>query len=148
MEECFLPTLQWQTPKKYRDNVIVEYPNNIGFLSTMKSSAAYLRFLNLTKSIEALPAAPGLDLIEREVLSALALRWNKNQPILIADAISLKEIASQATLHGRLKQLKKKGLVKIIPDSSDGRRKYIEPTQKSRNYFDQMAKCVVRAAKA
>lgn len=72
-----MPTLQWQTPKKYRDNVIMENPNNIGFLSTMKSSAAYLRFLNLTKSIEALPAAPGLDLIEREVLSALALRWNK-----------------------------------------------------------------------
>ena len=112
----------------------------------MKSSAAYLRFLNLTKSIEALPAAPSLDLIEREVLSALAL--NKNQPILIADAISLKEIASQATLHGRLKQLKKKGMVKIVPDSSDGRRKYIEPTQKACNYFDQMAKCIIKAAKA
>ena len=114
----------------------------------MKSSAAYLRFLNLTKSIEALPAAPSLDLIEREVLSALALRWNKNQPTLIADAISLKEIASQATLHGRLKQLKKKGMVKIVPDSSDGRRKYIEPTQKACNYFDQMAKCIIKAAKA
>ena len=114
----------------------------------MKSSAAYLRFLNLTKSIEALPAAPSLDLIEREVLSALALRWNKNQPILIADAISLKEIASQATLHGRLKQLKKNGMVKIVPDSSDGRRKYIEPTQQACNYFDQMAKCIIKAAKA
>ena len=112
----------------------------------MKSSAAYLRFLNLTKSIEALPAAPSLDLIEREVLSALVLRWNKNQPILIADAIYLKEIASQATLHGRLKQ--KKGMVKIVPDSSDGRRKYIEPTQKACNYFDQMAKCIIKAAKA
>ena len=113
----------------------------------MKSSVAYLRYLNLTKSIEATPAAPSLDLIEREVLSALALRWNKDQPILIADAISLKEIASQATLHGHLKQLKKKGMVKIVLDSSDGRRKYIEPTQKTCNYFDQMAKCVIKAAK-
>ena len=142
-----MPTLERQRLKKYRDNVIVRDPHNFGFLSTMKSSAAYLRYLNLTKSIELSPAAPSLDLIEREVLSALALRWNKEQPILIADAISLKKIASQATLHSRLKQLKKKGFVKIVPDSSDGRRKYIQPTQKTCNYFDQLAKCVVKAAR-
>jgi hypothetical protein len=39
-------------------------------------------------------------------------------------------------------------MVKIVPDSSDGRRKYIEPTQKACNHFDQMAKCIIKAAKA
>ena len=57
------------------------------------------------------------------------------------------EIGSPATVHNRLKSMRKKGWI-MLSDTEDSRRKQIELTQEAVRYFDRLSKCMVQAAKS
>ena len=56
-------------------------------------AAAYLRFLQLAKVIQALPDGMEMDANEKALLQAVVLRWYENQPMTVREAISLTELA-------------------------------------------------------
>lgn len=107
----------------------------------------YFRFLNLVRSIEELPDFPKLDATENELLNMIATQWKKGQRLLVSDAIAMRQIGSPATLHARLKQLRDKDMINYVIET-DGRKKYIEPTEVALKYFSQISDCMLQASKA
>jgi len=106
----------------------------------------YFRFLNLVRSIEELPDFPKLDATENELLNVVATQWKKGERLLVSDAIAMRQIGSPATLHARLKQLRDKEMINYVIET-DGRKKYIEPTDVALKYFAQISDCMVQASK-
>jgi hypothetical protein len=80
---------------------------------------------------------PELDEIERSLLNQMALHFFEGNPLLVSDLILANETASSATLHRRLSKLLKKDLIRH-GSNIDGRKKYLELTPKSRNYFSKV----------
>lgn len=107
----------------------------------------YFRFLNLFRAIEDLPGFPVLDSIEKALLDELSLNWKMGKNMLVSQAINLPEIGSPATLHARLKNLHKQGMIVYAVDT-DARKKYIQPTEKALQYFNQISECMNKAVAA
>ncbi len=104
----------------------------------------YFRFLNLVRSVEGLPGFPKLDATENQLLNEVAAKWKQGERLLVSDAIAMREIGSPATLHARLKQLRDKNMVTYVIET-DGRKKYIEPTDTALKYFSQISNCMIQA---
>lgn len=115
-------------------------------MSSAKSSC-YIRFLNLIDALDRMSPGKKLDSIEESLLDKIVLCANAEQSILVGDLISLSELGSQATLHGRLKNLSAMGYVKMVANE-DGRKKEVVPTKAALKRYEEISKCLEKAAKA
>lgn len=107
----------------------------------------YFRFLNLFRAVEAMPGFPILDSLEKSLLDELSVNWKAGNRMLVSDAIALSHIGSPATLHARLKNLRRLGMIEFGVDD-DARKKYMHPTDKALKYFAQISDCMRQAANA
>jgi hypothetical protein len=108
--------------------------------STTATANAYLRFLQLAKSIQQLPDAPLLDANEKALLEEVALRWFENQPMTVREAIGLAHLGSPATLHKRITRLRQKQMLMTFNQPEDKRAKYLIPTEKTISLFGDFGK--------
>lgn len=114
---------------------------------TSTKSSCYIRFLNLIDALDRMNPGKRLDSIEESLLDKIVLCANANQSILVGDLISMADLGSQATLHGRLKNLSAMGYVKMA-SNEDGRKKEVMPTKAALKRYEEMSKCLEKAAKA
>ena len=115
-------------------------------MSTNKPSP-YLRFLNLLDAIDRINPGKKLDSIEESLLNKIVLASVAKQSILVGDLISLSDLGSQATLHGRVKNLNAMGYIKMAANE-DGRKKQVLPTKIALKRYEDISKCLEKAAKA
>jgi DNA-binding MarR family transcriptional regulator len=115
-------------------------------MSTIKSSS-YIRFLNLMAVLYRINPGKRLDSIEEDLLDKIVLSFHEKQSILVGDLISMAELGSQATLHGRLKTLSAMGCIKMAANE-DGRKKEVVPTKLAIKRYDEISKCLEKAVKA
>jgi len=101
-------------------------------------AAAYLRFLQLAKVIQALPGGMEMDANEKALLQAVVLRWYENQPMTVREAIALAELGSPATLHKRITRLREKEMLSTLNLEGDRRAKFLIPTQRTLDYFNHL----------
>jgi hypothetical protein len=101
----------------------------------------YLRFVELLSALKGSSSFPELDDIERSLLNQIAVYFFAGKPLLVSDLIFTNKTASSATLHRRLSKLLKEDLIRHGSDI-DGRKKYLELTPKSRDYFSKLGECV------
>ena len=113
---------------------------------SITKSSPYLRFLNLIDSLDRINPGKKLDYIEESLLNKIVLCFQANQSILVGDLISLAELGSQATLHGRLKNLSAMGFIKMAANE-DGRKKEVLPSKAALKRYEEMSKCLEKAAK-
>ena len=113
---------------------------------TTKSSP-YIRFLNLLDILDRINPGKRLDSIEEGLLDKIVLSFHGKQSILVGDLISIAELGSQATLHGRLKNLSAMGYIKMVVNE-DGRKKEVVPTKIAIKRYEEMSKCLDKAIKA
>ena len=73
--------------------------------------------------------------------------YDAKQSILVGDLISLAKLGSQATLHGRLKNLSAMGYIKMVANE-DGRKKEVGPTKIAIKRYEELSKCLEKAVKA
>ena len=90
----------------------------------------YLRFLNF---LDALGGGGGkdfplLDPHEEILLNKIMLLWSEDLIYTVGELILLKEIASPATIHVRLKKLRAKGYLETL-EEEDSRIKKIVPSK-------------------
>jgi DNA-binding MarR family transcriptional regulator len=71
----------------------------------------------------------------------------QGKSLLVGDAIFLNRSASPATLNRRLSKLAKAGFIRYGSDP-DGRKKYLELTPKSHDYFAKLGQCITSASKS
>ena len=113
-------------------------------MQTTKTS--YLRFLNLIDAIDRMNPGKKLDFIEEDLLDKIVLASYAKKMILVGDLISLSELGSQATLHGRLKNLSAMGYIKMAANV-DGRKKEVVPTKMAFKRYEEISKCLEKAVK-
>lgn len=101
-------------------------------------SEIYFQYIQSLSSLKNSNQFQALDSLEMELLNEIAITWKHGKPLLVNEAISLNEIGSRATLHARIKNLRKKGYVDFHTDV-DGRKKFIKPTTIAMNYFSSVA---------
>jgi len=105
----------------------------------------YLRFLQLRETIRELPSLPPLDPLEERILSWIAKSSLEQVRISVRGMMAREEFGSPATIHSRLKSMRRKGWI-TLTDTEDARRKQIELTQAALLYFDRLSNCMVQAA--
>ena len=66
---------------------------------------------------------------------------------MAGDLISLAELGSQATLHGRLKNLRAMGLIDMATEE-EGRKKHVLPTKLAIKRYEELSKCLEKAVRA
>jgi hypothetical protein len=114
-------------------------------MSTTKSSY-YIRFLNLIDALDRMNPGRKLDSVEESLLDNILLSFHAKQSILVGDLITMADIGSQATLHGRLKNLNAMGYIKMIANE-DGRKKEVVPTKSAIKRYEEISKCLEKAVK-
>jgi hypothetical protein len=115
-------------------------------MATVKSPS-YIRFLNLLDALDRINPGKKLDSIEESLLDKIVNCAHLKEPILVGDLISLAELGSQATLHGRLKNLSAMGYIKMA-SNTDGRKKKVLPTKLAIKRYEEISKCLEKAAKS
>ncbi len=110
---------------------------NLNYLDT------FFHFQNVLKSVQNHPSFLTLDYIEEKLLIAIAGAKRGGIPVLVGDLLAFTHLASQATLHGRLRALKSKGLIEYQSDL-DGRKKYLVPSEKANRYFSMLGECITK----
>jgi hypothetical protein len=108
-------------------------------------SSAYARFLNALDSLDRIGPSKKLDVVEEHILNYIYLASVKGERLVVGDVILLEQFGSQATLHGRLKNLVGKGYIKLIGDKGDGRRKSVHITSKAEKHYQQLSECLSKA---
>jgi DNA-binding MarR family transcriptional regulator len=60
----------------------------------------------------------------------------------VSQAMSLKNIASPATIHRKIEDLLKVGLVDLIFEGKNRRTKFLAPTKSAKAYFEEMSNAI------
>jgi len=115
-------------------------------MSSVKLSP-YIKFLNLLDALDRINPGKKLDSIEESLLDKVVASAHAKQAILVGDLISIAALGSQATLHGRLKNLSAMGYIKMAANA-DGRKKEVLPTKIALKRYEEISKCLEKAAKA
>jgi hypothetical protein len=106
----------------------------------------YLRFLQLADAIRGMPSLPPLEPLEERILALIALAGRDKERLSVRDMMAKTEFGSPATIHNKLKSMRAKGWI-MLTDTEDARRKQLALTQAALLHFDQLSKCLVKAAK-
>ncbi len=101
-------------------------------------ASAYLRFLQLARVIQALPAGMEMDANESALLQAVVLRWYENSPMTVREAIGLSALGSPATLHKRITRLREKDMLSTLNQEGDRRAKFLIPTPRTIEDFSHL----------
>jgi hypothetical protein len=86
-----------------------------------------------------------IDAIDELLLNVIAKASYEEQALNVKDLLKLKEIASQATIHGRLKQLVAKKLIVLNEDKVDGRVKEVMLTKLAYKRYELLSKAIEKA---
>ena len=108
-------------------------------------SDVYLEFLQLVQAVRQLPDFPALDPVEERLLNLFATVWQTEQKITVLQAMGMSSDVSSTTAHRRLKSLRQKGVLTLVPDQVDNRIKYVMPTALAHQYFAQLGQCLSEA---
>lgn len=105
---------------------------------------AYLRFINLVSAIRSI--LPSLDASEERLLNMVMTAWLQNNAVTVTYAMANTPDLSSATVHRKIQTLMSKEMLIIRLDETDGRFKYLEPTQKAIEYFERLSICMRQAS--
>jgi DNA-binding MarR family transcriptional regulator len=75
----------------------------------------------------------------------IGLRNDQKKPLTVTEAMSLDHIASPATIHRKLDQLRELGMIDTVFEGKNRRTKYLVPTKVAADYFANMGKAVQQA---
>ena len=110
--------------------------------------SAYIRFLNCLDALDRMNPGKKLDSTEEQLLNHVSLSATQGKEVLVGDLIHLSHFGSQATLHGRLKNLVAMGYVRLTEDKADGRKKFVTPTAKALKHYEHLSACIEKALKS
>ena len=108
----------------------------------MKTKQIYMRFLNLLHALEGGEFAPSMDLDAKKLLEFIAMRHEQQKPLTVTEAMALATIASPATIHRKLDQLRELGMIDTVFEGKNRRTKYLVPTQAAHDYFEHIGQAM------
>ena len=106
---------------------------------------SFQRFLSLVEALRQSPAYPEMDPIEERMLNAMAAAWHAGTRLTVMSVMHMFATISPSTVHRRLKSLRAKGLIELVPDQEDNRIKYVQATGRTDDYFALLGRCMTQA---
>ncbi len=110
----------------------------------MKKPNLYIRFLKLAEALNSKSNIRKLDSTEDQLLDNIMVDDHEGRSVFVGDLLGLKDLGSQATLHGRVKNLRYLGYIELITQD-DARRKRVMPTLLAYKRFELLSACVEQA---
>ena len=109
-------------------------------------SKLYLRFLRIARAVE-IQNTPikNIDSTALLLLNEIAVQHLDGKNITVTEAMLLSNIASPATVHRKLDELRKAGLIEQVFEGKNRRTKYLVPTKEADSYFAKMSKAITSA---
>jgi hypothetical protein len=109
-------------------------------------SKLYLRFLRIARAVE-IENTPvkNIDSTALLLLNEIAVQHLDGKNITVTEAMLLSSIASPATVHRKLDELREAGLVEQVFEGKNRRTKYLVPTKEADSYFAKMSKAITNA---
>ena len=104
----------------------------------MTEGREYFRFLAYSSGV-----FEGMDLMERALLDVIA---QLDERLTVTEAMSMTDIASSATIHRKLENLRKAGWITYEHLGEDRRTKYLTPTEKALSEYVKLNFAVREAA--
>lgn len=111
----------------------------------MANKQIYLRFLNLIHALDGGQNAPTMDLDAKKLLEVIAVQHSIEKPLTVTDAMALNTIASPATIHRKLDQLRELGMIDTVFEGKNRRTKFLVPTQAAHDYFEHVGQAMHQA---
>lgn len=106
---------------------------------------SYLRFLQLVDNFDRMGISKELNADEEKILDRVTFSTLKGQQVMVGDILALSHLGSQATLHGRIKNLVAKGFLDLKIDDKDRRHKFLIPTKRTIKHYDALSKALTKA---
>ena len=97
----------------------------------------YLRFLSLAQALDG-ASVPTVDETAKHLLQLIALRQAQGNALTVTEAMAMSEVASPATIHRKLEDLKSKGLVRSEFHEGNMRTKYLVPSRLANQRYDRL----------
>lgn len=98
----------------------------------------YLRFIALSQALESSSSQVStVDETAKQLLKVIASKHSqdKTMTVTVTDAMALTEIASPATIHRKLDDLREAGLIDQVFAENNRRTKYLVPTKDADKHF-------------
>ena len=95
----------------------------------------YIKFIVKKKELD-------IDLTARELLDRIAMACAAGHPMKVSRVMSIKSVASPATLHRKLEDLLDAGLVFHKQTMKNRRTKYVMLTTKAEKHFKELGECM------
>lgn len=99
----------------------------------------YLRFLHLVEEIDAVQ----MDANGQAMFEIIMSAWARKEPLRVKDAMSMGQLGSPATLHKRVRRLRKMGLIDAQTLGIDHRTKILVPTSKGLEYVQKLGRALI-----
>ena len=110
-------------------------------------SQLYLRFLNFARAVD-IQKTPvkNIDSTALLLLNEIAVQHHDDgKNITVTEAMLLSKIASPATVHRKLDELREAGLIEQVFEGKNRRTKYLVPTKEADSFFAKMSKAITNA---
>jgi hypothetical protein len=122
---------------------------NRGFTMLVRTieSKNYLNFLARVKEVRLSAQYCELNSTEEKLLNLLVPSWTSDTKITVLKAMGLDPDISHSTSHRLLKSLRLKGFITLLSEERDTRVKYVEPSEKTEQFFTQLGQCLRRTVK-
>jgi DNA-binding MarR family transcriptional regulator len=99
----------------------------------------------LLQALEVEQKSPSIDLDAKKLLEVIAVRHEQKRPLTVTEAMGLLTIASPATIHRKLDQLREMGLIDTVFEGKNRRTKFLTPTVKAHEYFENVGRAMEQA---
>ena len=109
-------------------------------------SQLYLRFLRIAHEVD-IQKTPvkNIDSTALLLLNEIAVQHLDGKIITVTQAMLLSNIASPATIHRKIDELRAAGLIEQVFEGKNRRTKYLVPTKEADSYFAKMSKAITSA---
>ena len=109
----------------------------------------YLRFIALAQAIEGSNAqVTTVDETAKQLLKVIALNHAQDKTLTVTDAMALTSLASPATIHRKLDDLREAGLIEQSFAGNNRRTKYLTPTKAADKYFSSLGEVLKQSLAA
>jgi DNA-binding MarR family transcriptional regulator len=99
----------------------------------------YLRFIALSQALEGSSSqVSSVDETAKQLLKVIASKHSQDKTMTVTDAMALTEIASPATIHRKLDDLREAGLIDQVFAENNRRTKYLIPTKNADRHFSSL----------
>jgi len=106
----------------------------------------YLRFLRLARALnQNKNIVKDVDATAMLLLNEIAIQHLDDKPMTVTEAMLLSNIASPATIHRKLDELRELGLIEQIFEGANRRTKFLVPTKLAIAYFEKMSEAMTGA---